>query len=141
MLRSVHLEDYMSDNPVRVKADDDIFEAIHQILVHKISGLCVVDEDNNLVGMLSELDCLRAILSSTYNDEMPVGRVREFMTTELITAGRHEDIVNVASDMLKQKHRRRPVVDNDGKLVGQITCRRVLRGIKEFCTSRDASEY
>ena len=109
-------------------------------MVHKISGVCVVDEDNNLVGMLSELDCLRAILSSTYNDEVAVGKVGEYMTTNLVIAERNADIVDVASDMLSRKHRRRPVVDN-GKLIGQITCRRILRAIKEFCAAKDATEY
>lgn len=139
MLRSVNLEDYMLDYPVRVKADADIFEAVHQILVHKISGLCVVDEHDNLVGVLSELDCLRAILSATYN-EVAVGKVKDYMATDVVTAGRHEDIIDVASDMLKRKHRRRPVVEN-GKLVGQITCRQILRAVKEFRAPKDVTEY
>jgi CBS domain-containing protein len=48
MLKSVDMQDYMLSNPVKIKADTDIFEAIHQILIYKVSGLCVVD-DNNIV--------------------------------------------------------------------------------------------
>jgi len=40
-------------------------------------------------------------------------------------------VVDVADDMLKKGHRRRPVVDN-GKLVGQITCRQLLRVVRDF---------
>jgi len=130
MLRSVELEDYMLYNPIKVNVNGDIYDAVNEILNHKISGVCVVDDENNLVGVLSEIDCLRAILSSIYN-EGAVGKIREYMTTDVISASPHEDIVDVATDMLKHKHRRRPVIEN-GKLIGQISCRQLLGAVKRF---------
>ena len=133
MLHSVQLRDYMLSNPVKIKPDANLFEAIELITKNKISGLCVVDDDNNLVGLLSELDCLRAILSTTYN-EGQVGAVHEHMTSDnLMVATSDESIVELAQDMLAHKHRRRPVVEN-GKLVGQITCRQLLNAVKGFRT-------
>ena len=121
----------MLTNPVRVNADANLFEAIELITDHKISGLCVVDDNNRLVGILSELDCMRAILSTTYN-EGGVGRVSEYMTRDnLVLANANDNIVELAQDMLRQKHRRRPVVEN-GKLVGQVTCRQLLIAVKNF---------
>ena len=75
MLRSVSLRDYMLPHPVRVKSDDSILDAVHVIIDNKVSGVCVVDEQDNLVGILSELDCLRAVLGSIYNNT-DVGKVR-----------------------------------------------------------------
>ena len=43
----------------------------------------------------------------------------------------NEDIVDVAQDMLLKNKRRRPVVEN-GKLIGQITCRQLLSAVKKF---------
>ncbi len=121
----------MLTNPVRVNADANLFEAIELITDHKISGLCVVDDNNRLVGILSELDCMRAILSTTYN-EGGVGRVSEYMTRDnLVLANANDNIVELAQDMLRQKHRRRPVVEY-GKLVGQVTCRQLLIAVKNF---------
>ena len=140
MLRSVEMKDYMLTNPVKVKADDDVFEAIHQLLVYKVSGACVVDDGGHLVGVLSELDCLRAILGSVYNDS-PVGKVGEFMTKEVISVKMTDSIVDVASDMLKHKHRRRPVIQDDGLLIGQVTCRQLLRAVKEFAAPEDPTEH
>jgi CBS domain-containing protein len=131
MLGSVEVKDYMQHNPVKVNATADIFEAIALILEHKISGLCVMDDGDKLVGVLSELDCLRAILSAAYNKQSNVGTVQEYMTRDVVAADANGDILTVASDMLKNKHRRRPVVEN-GKLVGQITCRQLLRAVKDF---------
>jgi CBS domain-containing protein len=121
----------MLENPISVVADENIFSAIQKITENKISGVCVVDDQGALVGVLSELDCLRAILSSIYNQTGNVGNVRDFMTGNVECCNLHEDVVDVANDMLNKGHRRRPVVDN-GKLVGQITCRRLLKVISEF---------
>ena len=141
MLRSVELKDYMLHDPVKMRADDDVFEAIHKILIYKVSGVCVVDEHNVLTGVLSELDCLKAILSGVYNESPCAGKVEEYMTRDVITVGLYDSIVDVANDMLKQKHRRRPVLDDDGKLVGQVTCRQLLRAVKEFAGPVDPSEH
>lgn len=131
MLRSVEIENYMLANPVTVAPDADLFTAVQLILDNKISGLCVANDDGELVGVLSELDCLNAILSAAYEDRTSVGTVKDYMTATVVTATVTDDIVDVASDMLKKGHRRRPVV-KDGKLVGQITCRQLLRAIKDF---------
>jgi len=133
MLQSVNLRDYMLINPVRVKANDNILEAMQVIIDNKISGVCVVDDQNNLVGILSELDCLRAALSAIYNaNSNSIGEVSEYMASDnLVVAHPNEDIVDVAQDMLLKNKRRRPVVE-DGKLVGQITCRQLLSAVKKF---------
>ena len=131
MLQSVDLSDYMLANPARVQATDNVFTAIDLIIENKISGVCVVDQDGSLVGVLSEMDCLRAILSSIYNESADVGKVSEYMTTSVDCCDLHADVVNVATDMLNKGHRRRPVV-SDGKLVGQITCRQLLSVVSKF---------
>ena len=131
MLRSVEMKDFIQSDPVKVKAEEDIFEAIRLLSAYRVSGACVVDDGGYLVGVLSELDCLRAILSSVYN-ESPVGKVGEFMTKEVISVKVTDNIVDVASDMLKHKHRRRPVVQDDGLLIGQVTCRQLLAAVTKF---------
>jgi CBS domain-containing protein len=131
MLKSVHLRDYMQTNPVKVHVNDQLMDAMQVIIDNKISGVCVVDGDANLVGILSELDCLRAVLSAIYNDS-GIGIVRDHMATDnLVVAHPNEDIVDVAQDMLTKNKRRRPVVE-DGKLIGQITCRQLLAAVKKF---------
>jgi len=131
MLRSVELKDYMLPNPVEVKNGADLCDAVELILEYKISGLCVVDDENHLLGVLSEMDCLKGILSAMYNEETSVGPVESFMSTDVYSVSPHADIVDVAQEMLKLRYRRCPVVQ-DGKLVGQITCRQLLRAIEKF---------
>lgn len=131
MLKSVNLRDYMQTNPVRVRPQDNALDAMQVIIDNKISGVCVVDGDGNLVGILSEMDCLRAVLGAVYNNSS-IGTVSDYMAADnLVVAHPEEDIVDVAQDMLQKNKRRRPVVE-DGKLVGQITCRALLSAVKEF---------
>ena len=131
MLKSVNLRDYMLTHPVKVKPDDNIADAMKVIIDNKVSGVCVVDTDGNLTGILSELDCLRATLGAIYN-ESGIGQVKEHMTADnLLVAHPDENILDVAQDMLVKKHRRRPVVEN-GRLIGQITCRQLLSAVKKF---------
>ena len=131
MLQSVNLRDYMLTNPVKVHADDNVLDAMQVIIDNKISGVCVVDAEENLVGILSELDCLRAVLGAIYNNS-GIGSVRDYMASDnLVVAHPNEDIVDVAQDMLLKNKRRRPVVE-DGKLIGQITCRQLLSAVKKF---------
>lgn len=138
MLQSVEIRDCMQHKPPHVSADSNVYDAINQILTHQVSGLCVVDEHGNLVGVLSEVDCLRAILSATYN-ETEAGSVREYMTTQVEVADGSEDIIDVASRMLKHHRRRIPVVEGN-RLVGQITCRQVLNAVKGFVARQHAPD-
>ena len=131
MLKSVTLRDYMLPNPVKVRPEDNVLDAMQVIIDNKISGVCVVDSESNLVGILSEMDCLRAVLGAIYNNSS-IGSVTDHMATDnLVVAHPNEDIVDVAQDMLLKNKRRRPVVE-DGKLIGQITCRQLLSAVKKF---------
>lgn len=131
MLQSVNLRDYMLLNPVKVHPEDNVMDAMKVIIDNKVSGVCVVNADMNLVGVLSELDCLKAVLGAIYNDT-GIGVVGEYMARDnLVVAHPNEDIVDVAQDMLLKNKRRRPVVE-DGKLIGQITCRQLLSAVMKF---------
>lgn len=132
MLRSVDLQDYMLTKPIVISSSSPLFEAVDLIIKHRISGLCVVNDDGELEGILSELDCLRGVLSATYN-QSSVGTVADYMiTVDVFTAKPSDDIVDVAVDMLDKGHRRRPVLDENNKMVGQITCRQILAAVRKF---------
>lgn len=130
MLHSVDLKDYIDHNPITVGQDDTLHDAAKLIVKHKISGLCVIDNQRNLLGVLSEMDCLQGILTATYN-RTSSGKVVEYMTADVDVAKMGESIINLASEMLAKKQRRRPVTEN-GKLIGQITCRQLIGAVDEF---------
>jgi len=132
MKNSVDVNDYMVKRPVLVEPDTEVFEAIHQILRYKISGVTVVDDRKHPVGMLSELDCLRAILSGSYYGDVGKILVKDHMSVGVESVNSHADVIDVAQSMLDHKHRRRPVVNRENKVIGQLTCRNILKCIKDF---------
>jgi len=124
MMTSVRIKDYMVSQPVTVLQSATIAEAARSIIEEKVSGV--------VVGMLSELDCLRNLLSEAYNGQAIGGEaVALAMTTPVTTCAADADIISIAESMLSTKQRRRPVVDQ-GKLLGQITCRQLLGALLDF---------
>lgn len=129
---SVRVKDYMVSQPVTVTESVTIAEAARLITEKKVSGLVVVDAEQNVVGMLSELDCLRTLLSERYNGQVLGGQqVSAVMTQPVTCCSPDVDIISIAESMLEHKQRRRPVVQNN-QLVGQITCRQLLGAMLDF---------
>jgi CBS domain-containing protein len=128
------VRDYMATKLLTLDPGGDIRDAVMFLLKHKISGAPVVDKAGNLVGVLSEKDCLR-LLAEGVHAEMPHGTVAEFMASQVATVPPNMDIYYAAGMFLKNVYRRFPVVE-DGKLVGQISRRDILRAIAEKLKGR-----
>ena len=127
MLPSISAREYMSDITHTVKCDSNIMDAIKLLIEHKISGLSVIDDDNNLLGVISEVDCLRAILDGSYYGEVG-GNVSDYMTANVQSVSMDMTIIDIAKKILDNNRRRMPVVEN-GKLKGQFSIRSILSAI------------
>ena len=94
-LASVKVKDYMSASLVTFTPDMEVLKAIHLLLQNGISGAPVVDEHGNLVGILSEKDCLKVALHAGYH-EVFGGNVSEYMTPHVETIEAEASIIDVA---------------------------------------------
>jgi CBS domain-containing protein len=121
----------MARDLVTFTPDTDLFIAIRQLLHRNVSGAPVVNNEGLLVGMLSEVDCLRAILALTYHEEEFGGKVSQYMSQDICTIEYDADIIKVAESFIKNGLRRLPVVQH-GRLIGQISRRDVLRAVEVF---------
>ncbi|HEY1026916.1 MAG TPA: CBS domain-containing protein [Pseudomonas sp.] len=130
MLNSIKVRDYMTRHLVTFRAETDLFTAIHRLLEHRISGAPVVDDQGELIGLLSEGDCLRGILSGAYYEAIG-GNVGTYMTRVVETVSPETDIIDVSERFLRGRRRRMPVVE-DNRLIGQISRSDVLRAVKAF---------
>lgn len=65
LLSEMKVKDVMTGNPICLKLDDTLEKAALVMLTEKISGLLIVDENENLVGLLSESDVLRGFIHAT----------------------------------------------------------------------------
>ncbi|MGE8502707.1 CBS domain-containing protein [Ectopseudomonas oleovorans] len=130
MLNSIKVRDYMTRHLVTFRAETDLFTAIHRLLEHRISGAPVVDDQGELIGLLSEGDCLRGILSGAYYEAIG-GNVGTYMTKVVETVSPEADIIEVSERFLRGRRRRMPVVEGN-RLIGQISRSDVLRAVKAF---------
>ena len=130
MLQSNKTEDYMTVNPVTLSPSTGIYEAIEALLARSISGATVIDDENNVVGVISEMDCLRAILSGTYHGQVG-GTVGDYMTSEVESVSEERMVLDVARQLVDGNRHRLPIV-RDGKFVGQFSCRSMLRAVVEM---------
>jgi len=124
---------YMTEKLVTFTPEQSMAEVIKAMLETKISGAPVLNEKGEMIGVISEMDCLKVILSSTYyNQPIGLGKVADYMTVGVKTIHHQKDIIDAADLFLKSNVRRFPVVDDHGKVIGQISRRDVLRAAKDI---------
>jgi len=120
------ISDYMSTDLITFREDQSVLEVMQALVNHKISGGPVVNERNELLGIISDSDCMKQISESRYFN-MPVGdvKVKDYMQTEVSTITKDVNIFDCASLFYKHNCRRFPVVEH-GKLIGQISRKDIL---------------
>ena len=123
---SIRVSDYMSRNVVTFKQEQSVDEVIETLISKRISGGPVVNDKNELVGIISEGDCIKQLSESRYYN-MPVENnpVKNHMIRDVETIDGNMNVFDSANKFLNSKRRRFPIVEN-GKLVGQISQKDIL---------------
>lgn len=116
----------MTPTLVTVRPDASIEEAIDLMLREQISGLLVLGDDDRLIGVITEF----ALLAIAYDRRVKNHTVRQHMTRELITVDANDPVSRVADLCIVHRVRRVPVI-KDGRVVGVIARRDVLRALVE----------
>lgn len=127
-VRSVLVKDYMAASLITLEPEMQMLDAIAALVEGRVAGAPVVDRHGNLVGMLSEYDCMQVALKASYHGEPGGGRVSEFMVRDVLTVPADMSIIDLARRFQESRLRRFPVMDGT-RLVGQISRRDVLRAL------------
>ena len=124
---NLKVSDYMSTELITFFPEQSVSEVIEKLIQHRISGAPVVDHEDRLIGVISEGDCLKQVSDSRYYN-MPVGQsnVESHMAKNVETIDGNMNIFDAANKFLNSKRRRFPIV-KDGKLVGQISQKDILK--------------
>ncbi|KAF3531880.1 hypothetical protein DY000_02036624 [Brassica cretica] len=135
-----------------VKPSTSVDDALELLVEKKVTGLPVIDDDWNLVGVVSDYDLLALDSISgrssqndtnmfpnvdsswkTFNELQKLiskthGQVvGDFMTPSPLVVRGSTNLEDAARLLLETKFRRLPVVDSDGKLIGILTRGNVVR--------------
>lgn len=128
-MHSILINDYMDNNPHAVKNTATVRDVVKFLLKEELSGAPVVDENNHLVGFVSEQDCLTEVLNDAfYCEDSP--NVTSVMTSNVTSTSPDTSILELAQQMAKTAPRNYPVV-KDGVLVGLISRNDILNAVIE----------
>lgn len=136
MSKIYKVEDYMDKTFLTLSADMDVYQAVDLLLDKVQTSAVVINEDNKVVGILSEKDCLKLLTGGSYF-QLPGGKVKNFMTTEVFCIPPYTDIFQLADMFMKHYFRRIVITDPKNRVLGQITRRDLLRIIKELHKKSD----
>ncbi len=120
--------DIMDRSELTFTQDLDVGTAMRRMLRAKLNGAPVVDSDGRLCGMLTEKDCLTALVRQAV-DGAPGASVRDYMTTSVDSVVPGTQLLEITHLFLKRPFRKLPVVDSDRRVVGQVSRRDILRAI------------
>jgi len=138
--------DIMSAPTITVKRNQTVKEALDLLAEHNVSGLPVVDDEGNVVGVISGTDImsysnLKQVVPRTcgsfwvspYSESDDIASIRQgfeilhrtlvgmVMTKKVYTVTEETPISEVAKLLIKRKINRVPVVGKDNRLAGIIT--------------------
>jgi CBS domain-containing protein len=126
------IRNYMTRDLITFTPDQDIEHVIETMIANEISGGPVLNEREELVGIITEKDCLRVMLDISYHNQMlSKSKVSDYMTPNPVTITLEHDVLDVADAFLKTHFRRFPVIEN-GKLIGQVSRRDILKAAKNI---------
>lgn len=122
------VQELMSDMLYTLKAHDTVHAARELMLEKRIRHVPIVDDADNLVGLLTKHDVLEVSISTLaevendVRDELEEGiPISEVMMTDLMVGYLDTSLREAAQFMLEQKHGCLPILSADQKLAGILT--------------------
>lgn len=143
----LYAEDVMNKDLTTLKIDADVGEAVELLVKHKLSYLPIVDDNNNLIGVVAEGDIIRAVLPSLeqFLSEELLGwdmmeakgkrvsciKISKVMISDPRTVTPRTPLREVAGLLVRRQFKAIPVVEKK-KLLGMIDrtdiCQAVIKG-------------
>ena len=123
------VSDYMARSLTTFKPDDSIHSAVRTLLENRFSGAPVIDENGELVGLISKKDCLAVVYSGSFHKEWS-GVVKDYMNTDIEFIDADTDIIAAADRFVQSRFRRFPVMSG-GKLVGLLSRHDILKALND----------
>ncbi len=130
--RPLVARDCMATKVITFHPEQTVKHVMGVLLKCNISGGPVVDDEMRLLGMISEIDCLRTLASGSYDhsDYETDRSVSEMMSRNIVSVSPEEEVFAMVELFARHSVRRLPVVE-DGVVVGQVSRRDILRELSK----------
>ena len=122
----------VDEHVITTLGDISIKEAIKTLYNRHVGSIIIIDEDNKCRGIFTDRDAIRVIAN-----DIPLSKpLSEVMTTNLKTIDEHATYAMVKEIMRTHRIRHLPVVDEQGKLVGLLSLRRIMDEVHDMHKSK-----
>ena len=121
-MKTTKAADIMTTNVITVKKDMVLTDVIALLLRWHISAMPVVDNEDKIVGIVSEIDLVNLTFDGNAGDTI----VEEVMVTNIVSFSQDAKLADLVQTFLKKHLRRVPIIDK-GKVVGIVSRRDILR--------------
>ena len=132
-LNAPSVADYMVRHLITFKKDTHIADVIDTLLEKRITGAPVLDDHGRMVGLIDDKDCLNVIFGGAYyNYPSGMENVETYMSQVHKSISINDSVVDAANIFLQTTYKRLQVLDEEGRLVGQVSRRDILKAIKDM---------
>lgn len=124
-IKDKKVKDIMS-MPVVIKQNTNIYDSIVTMFLSDVGSVFIIDENENLCGIVSRKDLLKATIGSADINKMPVGMIMT-RTPNVITVNKEDDVVLAAKKIIEHEVDSIPVVEineedtNKIKVIGRLS--------------------
>ncbi len=115
------IREIMKKDVVSLGVNDNISNAIKTMIEKNIGGIPIVDDDNAVVGIVTERDFVRTVADITTSKS-----IKEYMSNKVVTASPDISIGEATRTMIEKGFRRIPIVKED-VLLGIVTASDIMR--------------
>ena len=120
----------LMEKKVQAEKKDAKAEMLATEMMEGFGSVPIIDQDNRLVGIVSEFDLLKAVRKGKSLRDITAG---DIMTPSPVSVTEHTDVVTVM-DVLQNNHLIRvPVVDSTGKLIGILATAGYTAWVSSIC--------
>ena len=127
------VKNIMTTDIISVHVETPVIEALHLLSEKQVSGLPVIDSNNDVVGILSEKDVLQILIDKSLNGKKLVG---DYMSRDVVSFTEDDNAIEICKFFVKSHIRRVPIV-REGKLVGIVSRRDIVKLILEARSTID----
>ncbi|MDF2391485.1 CBS domain-containing protein [Aeromonas sp. 2MA4] len=125
----LHIRDHMSRLTHFLTPQLGLAEALDRLHHSGLSGLPVLDDQQQLVGFLSEQDCIPSLITGSYHCDTRT-QVEDIMSRTPLSVDPDDSILDLARQMTGAKPKIYPVLEQ-GKVIGIISRHQVMQALNQ----------
>jgi len=130
MMEVLQVKQFMTGKVLSFTKDMILEAAVDKLLTSDLLGGPVIDQQGQVIGWLSEQDCLAKIIEGNYYSEH-AALVEDVMSDTPLSVSSHMSIVDIAQKLLHDKPKMYPVIDEDNQYIGLITRKAILAAMSQ----------